>query len=202
MRTQTIAGVFDGQDWVAEPVDPTGWLAVPGQSPVARETTSAPVGQHDATKAPDVRDRRAGGGHGRRAGVGSGRRTGRVRHLRRVRTEGLRTEVIGAAPLAAAPQLDPVAVEGYRMGRWARLTLSVTVLAAVVVVIVSLTAGSGQQALVDVTVTPGDTLWSIATEAAPDRDPRDVIEEIRQLNQVPGDVLPIGVVLRVPAADG
>ena len=56
--------------------------------------------------------------------------------------------------------------------------------------------------MVDVTVAPGDTLWSIASQAAPDRDPRDVIEEIRQLNDMPGDVLPIGVVLRVPADAG
>ena len=88
------------------------------------------------------------------------------------------------------------------MGRWARLTLTVTVLAAIVVVVVTLTAGSAPQAMVDVTVAPGDTLWSIATQAAPDRDPRDVIDDIRRLNDMPGDVLPIGVVLRVPAAAG
>ena len=86
------------------------------------------------------------------------------------------------------------------MGRWARLALTVTALAAIAVVIVSLTAGSAPQAMVDVTVVPGDTLWSIAAEAAPDRDPRDVIEEIRQLNDMQGGVLPIGVVLRVPAS--
>jgi len=86
------------------------------------------------------------------------------------------------------------------MGRWARLTLTVTVLAAAVVIAVSLTAGSAPAALVDVTVAPGDTLWSIATQAAPARDPRDVIDEIRELNNLPGSVLPVGVVLRVPAS--
>ena len=88
------------------------------------------------------------------------------------------------------------------MGRWARLALTVTVLAAIVVVVVSLTTGSAQRAMVDVTVAPGDTLWSIAAQAAPDRDPRDVIDEIRQLNDMRGGVLPIGVVLRVPASAG
>jgi hypothetical protein len=86
------------------------------------------------------------------------------------------------------------------MGRWARLTLTVTVLAAVIVVVASLTASSAARTLVDVTVTPGDTLWSIAAAAAPDRDPRDVIDEIRELNDMPGGVLPVGVVLRVPAS--
>ena len=91
------------------------------------------------------------------------------------------------------------------MSRWARLTLTLTVLAAVAVVTVSLVVGSigsAPRAMVDVTVGPGDTLWSIATQAAPDRDPRDVIEEIKALNDVPGSVLPVGVVLRVPRLPG
>ena len=91
------------------------------------------------------------------------------------------------------------------MSRWARLTLTLTVLAAVAVVTVSLVVGaigSAPRAMVDVTVGPGDTLWSIATQAAPDRDPRDVIEEIKALNDVPGSVLPVGVVLRVPSSAG
>lgn len=37
-----------------------------------------------------------------------------------------------------------------------------------------------------VTVLPGDTLWSIAAEAAPDVDPRDVIEDIIRLNNLSG----------------
>jgi ribosomal protein RSM22 (predicted rRNA methylase) len=86
------------------------------------------------------------------------------------------------------------------MGRWARLTLTITVLAAIAVVTVSLMVGSAPRALVDVTVGPGDTLWSIANQAAPDRDPREVIEEIRALNLVPSDVLPVGIVLRVPSS--
>jgi LysM repeat protein len=90
---------------------------------------------------------------------------------------------------------------GYRMGRWARLSLTVTVLATAVVVVAALTAGSPSSRLVDVTVGPGDSLWSIATSSAPDRDPRAVIDEIRQLNDVSGEVLPVGVVLRVPASD-
>jgi LysM domain len=34
-------------------------------------------------------------------------------------------------------------------------------------------------------VQPGDTLWSIAVEIAPDRDPRAVVDELRQANGGP-----------------
>ena len=64
--------------------------------------------------------------------------------------------------------------------------------------IAGLTAGVVEP--VDVTVRPGDTLWSIAAQAAPDRDPRAVIDEIRELNQVTGDLVRVGEVLRVPVS--
>lgn len=241
MRTQTIAGLFDGQEWLAESVDPTGWLAEPatGIDPAGGSPVVLSVGQQDATSTEDVADRRADGG---RTSGRAARRARRVRHLRRVRTENLRSGGVGGKTLARhgvgrravgrldglertgssavrPPSVQPAlagstadgssaiastaveyTAEGYQLGRWARLALTVTALAAIAVVIVSLTAGSAPQAMVDVTVVPGDTLWSIAAEAAPDRDPRDVIEEIRQLNDMQGGVLPIGVVLRVPAS--
>ncbi len=108
-----------------------------------------------------------------------------------------------AAVTGMADNSSPVpgrASDGYRMDRWARLSLTVTVLATAVIVIAALTAGSASPRFVDVTVTPGDTLWSIASTSAPDRDPRAVIHEIQELNQISGDVLPVGVVLRVPAS--
>lgn len=37
-----------------------------------------------------------------------------------------------------------------------------------------------------VTVLPGDTLWSIAVDAAPDVDPREVIDDIIRLNNLSG----------------
>lgn len=48
------------------------------------------------------------------------------------------------------------------------------------------------------TVQSGDTLWSIADRAQPGADPRAVIEEIRQLNGLTGDTLPVGLVIEVP----
>ena len=88
---------------------------------------------------------------------------------------------------------------GYRMGRWARLAVTTTVLVAAALLTVSLLSGPAPRHMVDVIVGPGDTLWSIATANAPDRDPRAVISEIEQLNGLEGDVLHVGVVLRVPA---
>jgi LysM repeat protein len=49
-----------------------------------------------------------------------------------------------------------------------------------------------------VTVQPGDTLWSIAGQVAPGRDPRRVVEQIRQSNHLdsvsltPGQTLKVG----------
>jgi LysM repeat protein len=49
-----------------------------------------------------------------------------------------------------------------------------------------------------VTVQPGDTLWSIAGQVAPGRDPRRVIEQIRRSNHLdtvsltPGQTLKVG----------
>ena len=43
MRTQTIAALFDGQDLLAEPVDPTGWLAAPAVATASRCPVRRPV---------------------------------------------------------------------------------------------------------------------------------------------------------------
>ncbi|HEX8092473.1 LysM peptidoglycan-binding domain-containing protein [Jatrophihabitans sp.] len=49
-----------------------------------------------------------------------------------------------------------------------------------------------------VTVQPGDTLWSIAGQVAPGRDPRRVVEQIRRSNHLdtvsltPGQTLKVG----------
>lgn len=50
-----------------------------------------------------------------------------------------------------------------------------------------------------VTVMPGDTLWSIASEVAPAADPRDVISAIENLNVLGGGSLQIGQELAIPA---
>ncbi|MFM9786023.1 LysM peptidoglycan-binding domain-containing protein, partial [Streptomyces scabiei] len=49
-----------------------------------------------------------------------------------------------------------------------------------------------------VTVMPGDTLWSIAGEIAPDADPRDVVDEIIRLNALPSGAVAAGERLALP----
>jgi len=48
-----------------------------------------------------------------------------------------------------------------------------------------------------VRVEPGDTLWSIAGRIAPQRDPRDVIDQLRQLNHLSTPDVAAGQVLRI-----
>lgn len=48
-----------------------------------------------------------------------------------------------------------------------------------------------------VTVGPGDSLWSIASAAAPNHDPRVEIAKIQRLNHLAGDTVAVGAQLRV-----
>lgn len=49
------------------------------------------------------------------------------------------------------------------------------------------------------TVFPGQSLWELAVAADPDRDPRDVMDEIVELNDLDSSVLVAGQLLEVPA---
>lgn len=49
-----------------------------------------------------------------------------------------------------------------------------------------------------VVVQPGDTLWTIANRIAPDRDPRAVIYQIREINGLAGAEIQVGQRLAVP----
>lgn len=50
-----------------------------------------------------------------------------------------------------------------------------------------------------VTVMPGDSLWSIASEIAPHADPRDVVDAIARLNLIRSGTLEIGQKISIPA---
>jgi hypothetical protein len=54
-------------------------------------------------------------------------------------------------------------------------------------------------ALTEVTVQQGDTLWQVARRVAPDRDPRELIAQIRRLNDMPTSDLQVGRQLVLPA---
>lgn len=50
-----------------------------------------------------------------------------------------------------------------------------------------------------VVVQPGESLWSIATDIAPDSDPREVIMRIREMNNLGADHVHPGQSLAVPS---
>ena len=49
-------------------------------------------------------------------------------------------------------------------------------------------------------VQPGETLWSIAQQLAPDVDPRDTVARILELNDLPDSSVEAGTSLFVPAS--
>ena len=204
MRTQLMTSRLDDRGWIALPVDPTGWLSP--SAPGGPGSASIGAAEHGLTEAATESGRRARERRIRRGGAAERlARRQADRRRRGVPARALSRVVIPAEatqpiPAEATRPIPALAEDGYRVGRWARLALTVTVLAAAVVVTVALASGSATPRMVDVTVAPGDTLWSIAGESAPDRDPRAVIEEIKALNDVTGSVLPVGVVLRVPSS--
>ncbi|NNG36075.1 LysM peptidoglycan-binding domain-containing protein [Nakamurella aerolata] len=92
-----------------------------------------------------------------------------------------------------------------RLQRWARLTVTVTVVfTAVWLGTQWLGGGSAAPAPVSVstvTVQPGESVWQIASRVAPGADTRQVVQQIRDLNGLgSGSELVPGVQLSVPAA--
>jgi hypothetical protein len=49
-----------------------------------------------------------------------------------------------------------------------------------------------------VSVSPGESLWGLAEEFAPERDPRDVVADIIELNNLDDERVPAGVQLFIP----
>ena len=59
-------------------------------------------------------------------------------------------------------------------------------------------ARASQQSLAQVTVLPGQSLWSVAESADPGTDTRVVVQQIIELNRLTGNVVFAGQRLRVP----
>ncbi|MEO6701283.1 MAG: LysM peptidoglycan-binding domain-containing protein [Jatrophihabitantaceae bacterium] len=59
------------------------------------------------------------------------------------------------------------------------------------------TPASGSAAAGPVTVQPGDTLWTIAQQVAPNRDPRLEVDRLRELNHLASVALSPGQTLKV-----
>jgi hypothetical protein len=144
-----------------------------------------------------------------RCGPGSrigGRRRGTGRVSRPVRLapigagDGSPVE-IGPVGIGAA-QFEPRPLRLTRRGVVA-IALGVAVIGGLLLLVAHLSAESAaaRPAIAPgtvVTVQPGDTLWSIAGQVAPGRDPRRVVEQIRQSNHltsvslIPGQTLKVG----------
>jgi murein tripeptide amidase MpaA len=58
--------------------------------------------------------------------------------------------------------------------------------------------GAGYQGMHQIVVRPGETLWTIASQAEPTADPRQVIDEIMTANSMTSTVVDAGELLWVP----
>lgn len=86
-------------------------------------------------------------------------------------------------------------------GQVAAFVASFVALAALVVGAGQMVEASGASAAgepVAVVVGAGDTLWGIAQEIAPDRDPRSVVQQIRSLNDLGTRAIVPGQSILVP----
>jgi len=112
---------------------------------------------------------------------------------------------------ASAPNslASPVPIRLTRRGRVVIAAFLVTVLSAAVLLMTMLVSGgaqatnhgaprAGYQGMHQVVVRPGQTLWSIASAAAPTADPRNVVQEIMSANALANPGISVGQLLWVP----
>ncbi|GAA3700318.1 hypothetical protein GCM10022377_11860 [Zhihengliuella alba] len=97
-----------------------------------------------------------------------------------------------------------------RRGRFVLIGLPLLLVAAAGLMLLGLwtapvsAAGSGDASPVQyesVTALEGDTLWSLALEFVPGADPRIVVDEIVELNDLPGNTVHAGQEIYLPVAD-
>jgi hypothetical protein len=99
---------------------------------------------------------------------------------------------------------NPSGVHLTRRGRLAR-TLLVLSLAVVLASVFGLKAGAGTTdavgaptSFIQVTVAPGDTLWSLASRMADGGDVRSLVDEIASVNSLATAEVQAGQKLRIP----
>jgi LysM domain len=115
------------------------------------------------------------------------------------------TSTFPTAPFTAAPRTAAPRLRITRRGR----SLLTAVVAAPLVIAALLFALNGGEATASlggsdvpfeyVTVSSGETLWQLAGELAPTADPREVIDQIVQLNQLSSSDVFAGQELAIPA---
>jgi LysM repeat protein len=129
-------------------------------------------------------------------------------HVARPKPAGSQTQGAAGGQTHGAAGGQPVTVP-LRLTRRGRVVVAVAVallLAALSLVIAAsaqatnhpLPSRGAQQSLTQVTVRPGQSLWSVAENADPGADTRAVIQQIVELNGLTGDVVFVGQRLWVP----
>jgi LysM repeat protein len=102
--------------------------------------------------------------------------------------------------LVPAPQTTTVQLT--RRGRIAVLLAALLTLTVLVITLSPSTTATGeagdQVPTQTITVQPGDTLWKLATDANPNGDLRQTVDDIMRLNSLPTAHLPMGSEIAVP----
>jgi LysM repeat protein len=183
---------------VATEYPPTVFIPVRARQVPPALTPTAPDARPRLSLVPTGTGRPPAPGHR----VGQPRRTGRVR----------RPAACPAGPALASVPSGPVASGSVQVAtRPVRLTrrgmvalaLAVAAVGGLLLLVAHLSTPSAAPRPVIapgavVTVLPGDTLWSIAGQVAPGRDPRRVVEHLRDVNHLtsvsltPGQTLKVG----------
>ena len=78
------------------------------------------------------------------------------------------------------------------------VALSAAVIGGSSAALASREQGADSTSFITVTVTAGESLWSIAQEVAPSADPRDVVDAIVRLNALDGVTVSAGEQLSIP----
>ncbi|PYY57820.1 hypothetical protein DEJ17_08960 [Curtobacterium sp. MCSS17_011] len=60
------------------------------------------------------------------------------------------------------------------------------------------TAGGARTQFETVTIQPGETLWQLAEQTAPNSDPRDFVQDVVSLNALDGSALQAGEEIAIP----
>ena len=102
--------------------------------------------------------------------------------------------------LVPAPEITTLRLT--RRGRIAVLLAALLTLAVLWVALSPSTTATGeagdQVPTQTITVQPGDTLWKLATDANPNGDLRQTVDDIMRLNSLPTAHLPMGSEIAVP----
>lgn len=130
-------------------------------------------------------------------------RTTRASH----RAAAVRADRRARRPLAPLPsRASGAPASGARLTRRGRL-VALAVLVALLFAAFSFgrsgsqaaTSPEPRPAVVQTTVQPGESLWTVAKRVAPESDPRQTVEQLRRMNDLRGSGLQAGQQLLLPA---